>query len=89
MIGPAQVSRITQGITWHKAQYGWRQYMLTIQQNVNAPQGVNLRQSIAGIRLMFTPTNLDPNALLDGYWDFWGDFTNYILNNVCQSTSCN
>jgi hypothetical protein len=38
---------------------------------------------------MFTPSYFDPNALVDGYWDYGGDFTGYILNNVCQSTSCN
>ena len=27
--------------------------------------------------------------LLNAYWDYSGNFTNYILNNVCQSTSCN
>jgi hypothetical protein len=26
--------------------------------------------------------------LLKGHWDHSGDFTQYILNNVCQSTSC-
>ena len=29
------------------------------------------------------------STLLQGYWDYSGSFTNYILNNVCQSTSCN
>ena len=31
----------------------------------------------------------EPRTLIDGYWDYAGSLTNYILNNVCQSTSCN
>jgi len=27
-------------------------------------------------------------SLLEGYWDYDGDFTGYILENVCQSSSC-
>jgi hypothetical protein len=67
---------------------GWREYLQFIKQQLNAQEGSHLRNSLGGIPLMFTPTNFDPNALLDGYWDYWGDFTTYILNNVCQSTSC-
>ena len=67
---------------------GWREYMQFIQRDIHASQGTHLRNSLGGITLDFTRVPFDPNALLNGYWDYWGDFTNYILNNVCQSTSC-
>jgi hypothetical protein len=68
---------------------GWREYMEYIRQQLQAPRGFNLHNTVGGIPLVFTPLNADPDILLDGYWDSSGDFTNYILNNVCQSTSCN
>jgi hypothetical protein len=69
---------------------GWRQYLQFIQKSLGAQQGSHLRSSLGGIQLVFTsPGQFDPNALFDGYWDYWGDFTSYILNNVCESTSCN
>ncbi len=29
------------------------------------------------------------NGPLVNDWDYFGDFADYILNNVCQSTPCN
>lgn len=39
----------------------------------------------AATTAVFPPSN---GPLVNGYWDYFGDFTNYILNNVCQSTVC-
>ena len=33
--------------------------------------------------------NIRAEQLLDGIWDFYNHYTNFILNNVCQSTVCN
>lgn len=66
---------------------GWKQLLQFVQRALKAPVGSNLHNTLGGIPLRKylwgNPT------LLDGYWDWDGDFTNYILNNVCQSTSCN
>jgi hypothetical protein len=46
----------------------------------------SLNGTLGGIKLK----NYDgPYRLIQGYWDYAGDFTSYILNNVCQSSSCN
>jgi hypothetical protein len=66
---------------------GWQEYMQNIQFRLQAPQGSSLRNSLGGIQLRTLPPPNGP--LLKGYWDWAGDFTQYILNNVCQSTSCN
>jgi hypothetical protein len=62
---------------------GWQQYLAYIQKELNAPQGTHLSNSLGGIPLA------PYSSLLQGYWDYGGSFTTYILNNVCQSTSCN
>jgi hypothetical protein len=60
--------------------------MQFIQQRLNAPQGSSLNGTLGGVKLK----NYEgPYTLLQGYWDYAGDFTSYILNNVCQSSSCN
>jgi len=66
---------------------GWQQYMQFIQKSLNAPLGSNLNGALGGIKLRKYPWPDGP--LLKGYWDYFGDFTGYILDNVCQSTSCN
>jgi len=33
--------------------------------------------------------NIPAEQLMDGFWDFYNHYTNFILNNVCQSTACN
>jgi len=33
--------------------------------------------------------NIPAEQLLGGIWDFYIHYTNFILNNVCQSTVCN
>ncbi len=66
---------------------GWMQYLQNIQSRLVAPQGSHLNNSLGGISLRSFPSGSGP--LLNGYWDYFGDFTNYILNNVCQSTTCN
>jgi hypothetical protein len=68
---------------------GWREYMQFILRDLHASQGTHLRSSLGGIPLMFLPSKpYNPNSLMDGYWDYWGDFTNYILTDVCGSGSC-
>ena len=64
---------------------GWKQFLQYIQTHLNAPQGTSLK-GLGGISL--APYS-NYSTLLQGYWDYSGSFTNYILNNVCQSTSCN
>jgi hypothetical protein len=66
---------------------GWDHYLQFIQNNISAPQGSNLHNTVGGIPLKEYPWR--PISLLGGYWDYDGDFTNYLLNNICQSTACN
>jgi hypothetical protein len=66
---------------------GWQQYLQFIQSRLHAPQGSNLHNTLGGIQLQTYPWG-NP-TLLEGYWDYPGTFTDYILDNVCQSTSCN
>ena len=67
---------------------GWQQYLQFIQKQLNATQGANLNNGyLGGIRLRrYGWSDASP---LQGYWDYVGDFTEYILDNVCQSSSCN
>lgn len=65
----------------------WQEYLQYIKKDLNAQQGTNLQNSLGGISLRTFPPGNGP--LLVGYWDYYGDFTNYILNNVCQATVCN
>jgi hypothetical protein len=65
----------------------WMKYLQFIKAAIGAPQGSHLNNSLGGISFRtFPPWN---GPVLNGYWDYFGDFTNYILNNVCQATSCN
>jgi hypothetical protein len=66
---------------------GWKGYLAYIKTALpgaqqgftwNTPGGIALRNY-----------GWPDGPLLDGYWDYYGDFTQYILYNVCQSTSCN
>jgi 6-phosphogluconolactonase (cycloisomerase 2 family) len=66
---------------------GWKQYLQYIRVRLNAPQGSNLNGTLGGIKLRTYSWPDGPP--LSGYWDYFGDFTQYILSNVCQSTSCN
>lgn len=69
-------------------EYGWRKYMQYFQRPLGLIQGTQLQNAnaLGGIAFRsFPPFN---GPLLSGYWDYYGDFTNYILNNVCQSTAC-
>jgi hypothetical protein len=68
-------------------QRGWQQYLQFIQSGLHAAQGSDLRNDLGGIALR-TYSDESPD-LLEGYWDYDGDFTQYILYNVCQSTWCN
>jgi hypothetical protein len=73
---------------------GWQKYLEFIQQDLphkgfSVQLGSQTKTSLGGIPLFFTPSSFNPDALLDGYLDTSGDFTNYILFNVCQLTSCN
>jgi hypothetical protein len=66
----------------------WQQYLQYIQLQLGAQQGTSLGNTLDGKQLKnYYPFPGGP--LLRGYWDYLGDFTNYILENVCHSTSCN
>jgi hypothetical protein len=66
---------------------GWQHYLQFIQNDLHAPQGSNLQGTLGGRQI--DTYRFDCDALLEGYWDYFGDYTNYLLNNVCLSTSCN
>jgi hypothetical protein len=66
---------------------GWYHYLQFIQKDLHAAQGSNLQGTINGRQI--NTYNADHDALWKGYWDFAGDYTKYLLNNVCLSTSCN
>jgi hypothetical protein len=72
--------------TIHK---GWQEYMQFIQNDLRAAQGSHLGNALGGISLRKYPWESQTQTLLGGYMDYLGDFTNYILNNVCQASSCN
>ncbi len=74
---------ITEGLV----KKSWMEYLQFIKSRLGASQGPHLSNSLGGIVLRSSPSGNGP--LLNGYWDYWGDFTTYILNNVCQSTACN
>lgn len=61
--------------------------MLYIQRTLVVPQGNNIKTSLGGITL--GDLSLTNGPLVNGYWNYSGAFKNYILNNVCQPTSCN
>lgn len=65
----------------------WYYYLTSIQTALGAPQGSNLQGTIGGIQEPLYST--DPNSLLRGYWDLSGEYTNYILTNVCVTPPCN
>jgi hypothetical protein len=66
---------------------GWEDLLNYIKLKLpDARQGPSIN-SLGGIRLRTYPWPNGP--LLKGYFDYFGDFTRYILNNVCQSTVCN
>ena len=69
---------------------GWAQYVRFFQTALNAPTGANLHSSLGGIRISNVRTDgaFEPQSLVDGYWDYDGSLTQYILANVCQATSC-
>ncbi|HLG99614.1 MAG TPA: hypothetical protein VKX49_25120, partial [Bryobacteraceae bacterium] len=66
---------------------GWKSYLQYIMTTLHAQQGSSLHGTLGGIKLRNYSWPDGPP--LSGYWDYFGDFTHYILNNVCQSTSCN
>jgi len=66
---------------------GWYHYLQFIQNDLHAVQGSNLQGTINGRQI--NTYRFDHDALWQGYWDFAGDYANYLLNNVCLSTSCN
>jgi hypothetical protein len=70
---------------------GWQQYLRYIQTQLSgATQGPHLQDSLGGIVLQrYSPGWGRNGPLQSGYLDYFRDFTQYILNNVCQSTSCN
>ena len=66
---------------------GWKEFIQYIQSQLQAPLGSNLNNTLGGTKIQTFPW--ETINLTEGYWDYGGQFTNYILNNVCQSTSCN
>jgi hypothetical protein len=85
--GPGIVNYVGNFLARRTLNDGWREYLQFIQKGLGAPQGSNLRSALGGIALSYYSWPDGP--LLEGYWDYFGTFTQYILNNVCQSTSCN
>jgi hypothetical protein len=75
----------------------WRQYVQYFQDQLHALQGTHLTNSLGPPPAPPIPLRSAPlyavipfnGPLVSGYWDYFGDFTSYILNNVCQSTVCN
>ena len=71
----------------------WERFMEYIQGKLQAPQGTHLQNSLCGISYITTPRfNVIPlnGPLLEGYWDYSGAFTSYIMNNVNDTPqSCN
>lgn len=66
---------------------GWQEYLQYIQHYLGAPQGSSLGNTLGGIKLR--NYSWPDGRPLAGYWDYSGDFTQYILNNVCKSSTCN
>jgi hypothetical protein len=64
----------------------WREFLRYIQSQKN-DLGPTIRiqnhLSIDGI------ATWPASYLLDGIWDYYGQYKNYILDNVCQATACN
>jgi hypothetical protein len=61
--------------------FGWSEFLKFISDDLHASVGSNLR-TIGG-------QPVDVNHLYQGIRDNSGVLTGYILNNICQSTSCN
>jgi hypothetical protein len=85
--GPAFPNYLGYYFAKAKVLKAWYQYMKFIQNDLQVPQGTNLQGTIGGMQIPTYP--YDHNSLLNGYWDSPGQYTNYILNNVCQLTTCN
>jgi hypothetical protein len=76
-------------IAKHDVVEGWREYLRFIQAQLGASQGSALNNTLGGIQIIdFYPGQWEPPTLVDGYYDYGAFLTNYILNNVCQSTTC-
>jgi hypothetical protein len=65
----------------------WKHYLQFIQNDLQSPQLFNLNGTLGGIQLFNYPNSR--HLLLDGFFDYGEQYTDYILNNVCQSTTCN
>ena len=85
--GPGPLNYAGYYVTIGTIKQAWQQYMQYLQLVLGAAQGNHLQNSLGGISLIdLSPYN---GPLLNGYWDYSGNFTNYILYNVCQSSACN
>ena len=64
----------------------WREFMKYMQKQPDLGPAISTQKylNIGGNNL-----NIPAEQLLDGIWDFYNHYTNFILNNVCQSTVCN
>ncbi|MGB9072841.1 MAG: hypothetical protein WCC22_09220 [Terriglobales bacterium] len=87
--GPGPANYIGYFLAKGEVSRGWYEYLQWIQRDLHAQTGTNLRNTLGGIKVSPFWMTLEGTTLHKGYWDVPGDFTNYILNNVCQSTSCN
>src|ERR1700678_2213963 len=77
---------ISQGIV----RRSWMEYLQYIKTRLGAPQGTHINSSLGSPPITFRSFPPGNGPILNGYWDYFGDFTGYILNNVCQSTTwCN
>lgn len=62
---------------------GWEHYLEFIQNDLQVPQGHSLNH------LGQNPAVIQQDQLRRGFWDYFGNYTSYILDNVCQAASCN
>lgn len=81
--GPGLTNYVGYFITQGTISKSWRGYLEYIKKDLGA------QQILRGIQIGGVPGTANPNTMLNGLYDYLGDYTNYILNNVCQSQSCN
>ena len=72
---------------------GWKEYMYNLQKQIARDQNSVAGQGFAignGLGNPIIPFRQNPpqGPPVNGYWDYWGDFTSYICKNVNLSTSC-
>jgi len=81
--GPGPKNYVGYFIATSKVSTGWKHFLQFIQNDLHASQGSQLNH------LGGQPRTIPQSELLEGFWDIDGEYTGYILNNVCQASSCN